>query len=420
MVKTLKALQTLRRRPIFQNLQTLKIIMANPPISSHFIHCLLFRSIRTVDLGIRESEAGSQNRHAISQIILGTRLLHLDELHFTVWDISVISCPIITRAISDAINAQPLLQRLEVLDLEHRFVLPWSAASSLRHLTHLTFSETNALCNPWYSTTPPSEVAPVSGFGTLKSISLGVTPELLSAVLSAVTSAILEDLEVLLYARAEDEESSLHGRLGEVHRFVHLVSLRLTFVGSVMQWSDFDPMLHCTELKVLVLRGKYLSSVVGDQELNTMSLSWPNLEDLEVTDSDPHPNGLASAAPTATFTGLSHLSKNCPRLQKLMISVDARQPHLSSSAHVVIAAAMEDVRLPYSRTGDTAESHEAVALLIQSMWPGQEIPPREEFGTWLNSRLQITTFDIPLAVEEFDVWRRIWTMVYMGLRHCQN
>lgn len=412
-----QALRTLRSTPVFPNLQELKIIMANPPFPATFLPCLFSPSIRTVRLKVTRSNSGDQNHDAIAEIIRAIHLLQLEELELSIFDTSVLSCSIIARAVSDAITGQPLLLRLKVLDLQDRFLLPWLAASRLLHLTHATFHESDAFDDPWYAIAQTNEVSPVSGFPALRHAALGVAINGLVSVLTAIASAEVLELKLLVQAPEDDdtEDASLNGRLETIKGFLNLTTLHISFAGTRAHEEDLHPLLACHALQILILRGKGLSASVDDGGLEAMALSWPVLESLEITDSDPHPNALGSPSPRVTLRGLGRATKHFHILRRLSLGVDASRPDLCSPDDIGISESMVDVRLPLSRAGNASNSHVDVAKLIVKMWPRQRVPSTRDLVHWLFTRHHVTTFDVPVVVTEGDPWLYIWAVVFATL-----
>lgn len=414
MVPILQALQTLQKSPVFPNLHVLRITMANPPPPFPFIHCLFFHSIRKISLDVTRSLSGGQNHDVIAEILHTTRFLQLEELEFTACDTSVIVCPIIALAVSDAIVAQPLLRQLKVLDLKDRFLLPWSTASRLHHLTHVMFHEMDAFEDPWNAVTQADQVSQVSGFPTLRHAAFGVALNGLTSVLAAITSTDLQELRLVVQTPEEENEmdAALNDRLYGIKRFSNLTTLHILFAGIASSLDDFLPLFACHSLCTLIIRGKGLSTSVDDDGIETMAISWPVLEELEIIDSDPE--SLASPTPHITIHGLNRAARHFHLLRKLCISIDARRPDLCQPDEFA-STTMEDVRFPLSLVSEEPSSQKEVARLIRAMWPKQHVPVPKDLSHWLLTRHQIMTFDLPVVLKEGDPWPYVWMFVYFAL-----
>lgn len=373
----------------------------------------------------------------IMQLISITQQLDLRSMTFSTWFPDAAPFQILL-SIANAIAVQPLLQELEVMDFQDRFVLPFQAAAYLRDLSRISFGRSDPYDEFWPEAVPFTPVAPrVQGFPSVTSISFGVAPEGVSDALRSITSATLSSLEVMVGAPFLDvvgegdvpnvlvaiPTSTLEGRLNALARFPGLKSFQFTFATSQVQWADFAPILDYHQMEFACLQGHGLPEWLGNGELEALAQAWPLLQELELIDTSqdlqsapPQPDH--GRPPTTTLAGLACLAIHCPVLERLIICVDARDP-LPTPLPTVVGTSVTDIRLSYSWVPSGRDEEKAVAQFLARMWPRQLERKRgrdreEEF--WVNARWNVGQFGgldrAANRVLQEGPLPRIWAQVY--------
>lgn len=422
--------------PVFPNLQSVCLSLSKPPAQSNFLYSLDCPKLKSFSLEL-EIAPDSDDVQAIMRLIADTQELDLTSMSFFTPNPEQITFPILL-SISSAIAAQPNLEELDVLDFFDRFTLPFQAAALLHHLTHISFRRHDQCGAFWPDDLPHLPIAQVQipgfpCFPALTSAKLGVAPEGVSDILAAITSASLISLEVMVgppVLEILDEGgvpfpiSALDGRLGELGRFKALTSFRFTFATSRARFADFIPILDCHQMSFASLRGNGLARWIGNRELSMVAQAWPEIEQLELIDTSqelqrPPPNHNDGHPPSVTLAGLGCLATHCPKLGRLLICVDAREP-VPLPFPQVVGTSVHEVRLSYSWVPGEVTAERAVAQFLVHMWPNQVLGSPGFGDVWVAARWNIGRlgglFGETKRQMERGALPRIWRRVYTLLR----
>lgn len=323
---------------------------------------------------------------------------------------------IVLDEVTAVINTQRNLRHLEVHDFEGRFKGPWEAASQLQKLLRLSFTAPS--CPFPLVRTEISSKKTNDGFASLVGVDVEMTLEAIPTFLSSITSSGVEVLDILVETPAEElNPKGFLGVLNDVTRFTALSAVWLVFPTTFAQWADIAPLLACTKMKTIILRGYQLSKVIGDGEIEAMGRAWPGLRGLQLEDTMRTPPRYKSDEagviypPAATLRGLSCLAVLCPDLWSLGLSIDARG--MANEGPVRHPALLvEDLEFPCSYVdGDEVD----VALFITQMWPNQS-------KDWVATDVWGPGWGDPYMRSEGSIsgpmgknWSRIWGLVFAHL-----
>lgn len=407
-------------KPLFPGLRSLRLTAEASGLAPRVMDCLITPTIRHVNLKF-DGMYAPLDEAAVIETIRMTQSLQLKSAFIKLANRSL-KGQHVTLAMADAIRSQLTLESLCIVGMAPQAMELFAAASQLQDLKVVSFTE-------WPIT---GESAMQGGavmqaregdrtFPSLKNICMSLARVALPATLKSLTSTQLGYARLRLKEPARPGSYRLDGCLGGLRRFTLLTTIALAFPRTNSTWEDFVPLLVCSQLRIFKLEGRALSLVIGNEELQTMAKSWPQLEVLTIDDfSRKHlaratgPDG--DEPPRTTLHGLVCLAVHCPDLRKLRLSIDARIiPDMCKFP--VTGQKMEEVSFPLSRVASKGLDPLLIARFICGLWPNQRLPaPRireGKEGPWADVHIRHARWS--QSIWDRPVWERIWMMVYIYL-----
>lgn len=418
-----RALHHLNVLPIFPNLKSLSITTYRPRPILDLIPSVLCPTIRVLQVQVQEPVDMTT-----LELLRATQQLKLHGL-----DVQSYSPDRdIATAVSEAISAQTNLKRLHVYDVPGRLQQPWLAASRLPHLEEVHFFDSNPYNYPLDTPFIDYPMKTSGGFPSLRRAKLDGTAMTLPVALAAFTTTTLEVLQIVVHAPDASEVDlsfDIGGVMREAYRFTSLKSFQLTFPTAKATWEHLSPLLACRGMEKISLFGYRLSQIIRDTELLLMAEAWPELEVMIIDDfirreefKERRPRLVLDpeyqrAPPGVTLSGIQGLVGRLPKLRRLGIAVDARNPP-DDAASSDVGHAVKSVLLPHSWTD--RPTADAVVAFICRVFPNQTLPAEATRLDWIRGHY-LNSWRTAWKGPSLDVdgedgpWPAIWDQVYRKL-----
>lgn len=414
------ALGSAGMKPLFPGLRSLRITAAASELTPKVMASLVSPSIHHLTMKFDGMQAPLESSSVIEAITM-TRSLQLRTAFIKATSKAPL-CPNVTVAIAEAIRSQPRLRSLCVIGMAPHAMEMFAAASRLEGLEVITVTEwENARRGVHNEVGTLAALAGGDTFPSLKNISMTLAREALPSTLASITSSSLKHLKLRLKESSISSAYPLDGCLDELHRFTSLITIALAFPHTTSTWADFAPLLICSRLRILKLEGRVLPAVIGNQELENMARSWPQLEVLTIEGDSSRAYLERSSTnederPRVNLSGLICLAVHCPRLRKLRLSIDARIiPNMGSFP--AVGEKVKELSFPMSCVASGGDEERSIARFIADLWPNQEPPspqgPAGDHGPWANIAVRHPRW--LQGDDECPIWGRIWMMVYVEL-----
>ncbi|KAG8900871.1 hypothetical protein FRC00_010661 [Tulasnella sp. 408] len=188
------------------------------------------------------------------------------------------------------------------------------------------------------------------------------------AVACAVNSPNMEEVHMSLMGEIVGPRGSLFQRIASM---ANLKSVSLTFHDSgIPQWADVEPILSCRFIsKFSIMLGPF-GLEVDDQVLRAIIHAWPNLTYLRLGGLYDNPSRFTRPS----LYGLGELLLRCPRLEELILEVDARaRPFRVEVTNELRAILQPRGRLLFDvrRSLILQGSEVNISEFLMTLWPGE-------------------------------------------------
>lgn len=150
----------------------------------------------------------------------------------------------------------------------------------------------------------------------------------------------------------------------------NLTSVSLNFYNSnIPQWTDVALLLSCPLLKKIDIAIAGPGMELDDGVISAISRAWPHLTHLRFV-------GLRSAPKEFTrpsLQGLAELLRKCPKLQEVILEIDAGAGALQAALANAVPPSSEPrgkLLLNVRESPIAEDSEETIADYLASLWPG--------------------------------------------------
>lgn len=260
----------------------------------------------------------------------------------------------VEQELTQTIEGIPSLRRLDIPGINFLKGSVVVALSKLPDLRQTSFI---------HLIVPPTSVTPERSFPSLVKLVAEVSVASISPLLSSISSTAVKEI-TLSMARTGVQRTLSPGCFAAAQHFPSLKVVDLHMHSTLRSWNDLLPFLSCPSMQRFRVECRAVATLIDNDRLKSLAQAWPDLQELTFEDNFRHseePND----APSVSLQGLTCLAKYCPALQKLKITVDARDLPDGTTPDAV-GKEVEHVHLEYSLAD---EREDRIAFFISKMWP---------------------------------------------------
>ncbi|KAG8965346.1 hypothetical protein FRC05_003291 [Tulasnella sp. 425] len=148
------------------------------------------------------------------------------------------------------------------------------------------------------------------------------------------------------------------------------------------QWEDMEPLLACPLISTFLVTVSSPGFEIDDEVISAISRAWPNLTRLWLDGLEPTPKRFRRP----TLRGLAGLLCGCPKLQEVILEVDARARQLRGTPVNTASATPGPhgkLSLNVRRSRIAEKSEVSISEYLMSVWPGEcEVTSYWEESEW--------------------------------------